>query len=245
MRAREVPVEIAFVPTWSGETVSCQSPKPGFGLHDLRFYVFDVALLDATGKVSPVKLTHDGAWQTEQVALLDFENGVDGCAGGTAGTHGELVGHVAAGDYVGLRFKLGVPFELNHANPAEADPPLNLGRLHWGWQAGYKFLRFEGAAGDRGIRFHLGSTGCEGTIGRIRSCARPNRAEIEIDGFRLGDSVDIDLDALIGGGNAGKTASCMSEPDDDGCAELFAAVGIDLATGKELPAQSLFQARSS
>jgi uncharacterized repeat protein (TIGR04052 family) len=244
--SREVPIEITFAPTVGGEPVSCQAATHGFALNDLRFYVHDVALINAGDSPTPVKLTADGTWQTERVALLDFENGSDNCAEGTAGTHTAIVGRAPLADYVGMRFKLGIPFELNHASPAEADPPLNLGRLHWGWQAGYKFLRFEGTVRDYAVRFHLGSTGCEGTIGNIKSCGRPNRAEIEISGFSLGQTVDIDIAALVSAAaKRNSTVSCMSEPDDPNCSRLFQLVGIDPASGKPLPAQELFRMRPS
>lgn len=204
----------------------------------------DVALIDAAGVISQVRLAPDDVWQTEQVALLDFENGSDDCSEGTVGMHGAIVGRVKQGDYTGLRFALGIPFDLNHANPAEAVAPLNLGRLHWGWQAGYKFLRLEASAPDGDFRFHLGSTGCEGTIGHITSCARPNRALIEVDNFAPGKAVDIDLTMLVQAPKENAALSCMSDVDSGSCREPFRLIGIDLATGAALPRQLLFKVRS-
>jgi len=247
-RSAEIPIEIPFTPVLSGQNVSCQVAPSGFSLHDLRFYVHDVALIDAAGVISPVTLTPDNVWQTEQVALLDFENGSDGCSEGTVGTHGAIVGRVKQGDYTGLRFTLGIPFDLNHANPAEAVAPLNLGRLHWGWQAGYKFLRLEASASDGDFRFHLGSTGCEGTIGHITSCARPNRAVVEVENFAPGKSIDIDLTTLVQTPAAhpkeNDAVSCMSDIDSGSCREPFRLIGLDLATGAALPQQLLFKVRS-
>ena len=58
--------------------------------------------------------------------------------------------------YSGLRFRVGLPPELNHADPASiasGDPlhPLVNG-LHWNWRGGYVFLALEGAWTEPGVR---------------------------------------------------------------------------------------------
>jgi uncharacterized repeat protein (TIGR04052 family) len=247
---RSVPVVIPFAARFGDQPFSCSatvdSNGVAFAAHDLRFYVHQVQLLTADGTAADVALRHDGVWQSGGVALLDFEDGTGSCVDGTKGTHTALEGTVREGNYVGVRFILGVPFNRNHANPAEAAPPLNLGHMHWGWQAGYKFLRFEGtSAAGSAYRFHLGSTQCEGTIGHITRCARPNRATIELHGFSRGRTVVLDLTTLMQGVDLATTArdgvhSCMSEPDNAECAAAFAAVGLDLQTGRPSTAQRAF-----
>lgn len=58
------------------------------------------------------------------------------------------VSEIPSGVYDRVRFRVGVPAELNHANPARftAGHPLNpnLNGLHWNWQGGYIFLALEG-----------------------------------------------------------------------------------------------------
>jgi len=66
------------------------------------------------GKSIPVNLTQDGKWQYQNVALLDFENKSGGCANGTVETRNQIVGTIPKGNYQGLQFTLGVPFNLNH-----------------------------------------------------------------------------------------------------------------------------------
>jgi uncharacterized repeat protein (TIGR04052 family) len=231
----DLAVEIPFAATMRGAPFSCSTGTSGVVLSDLRLYVHDVALIDAGGNATPVVLTDDGVWQSGGVALLDFENATDNCADGTAGIHTTLAGRAAAGAYHALQLVVGVPFDRNHADAATADAPLNLGRMHWGWQGGYKFLRFEGSDGHAAFRFHLGSTGCEGTIGNISSCRRPNRARIHLDGFAPGrDVVQIELSALSG-------VRCMSEKDDANCRGPFAALGLDVASGSAVGRQTLFK----
>jgi len=246
-RGRDVAVEIPFTAVIDGAPFSCSTAGGGFSPFDLRFYVHGITLVDDNDNAIPVRLTDDGVWQSRGVALLDFENGSDNCLDGTAGTHTALLGRVVAGRYKALQFVLGVPFDRNHSDAATADAPLNLGRMHWGWQGGYKFFRFEGAGTSSAFRFHLGSTGCEGTIGNVTGCNRPNRAIIRLDSFEPGrNSVQIDLGALLPQTGAtetapAKTVSCMSEKDDPNCGGPFAALGIDVASGKPSGTQKLFK----
>jgi cytochrome c peroxidase len=71
-------------------------------------------------------------------------------------------------DYVGLEFQVGVPPEVNHANPGQwpAGHVLNpvVDGLHWSWQGGYVFLALEGrwhergaatGGAERGFSYHL------------------------------------------------------------------------------------------
>ncbi|MCV3213139.1 hypothetical protein OGM63_06305 [Plectonema radiosum NIES-515] len=53
---------------------------------DFRFYVSDIALIDANGKAVPLTLKQDGKWQYQNVALIDFENKTGACVNGTMET---------------------------------------------------------------------------------------------------------------------------------------------------------------
>lgn len=68
------------------------------------------------------------------------------------------------GAYERLAFNVGVPPDLNHANPAQfgSEHPLNpsVNGLHWNWQGGFVFLALEGRWLDdkrdlSGYSFHL------------------------------------------------------------------------------------------
>lgn len=126
-----------------GESYSLGRPATMMTPTDFRFYVTDVALIDAAGRAVPVTLQQDGKWQYQSVALLDFENKEAACANGTTDVRDRIVGTVPAGTYRGIRFKLGVPFALNHADATLAPSPLNLTSLWWNWRGGYKFLRID------------------------------------------------------------------------------------------------------
>lgn len=233
------PVAIAFVAEHATQPFRCTPFADGLEFHDLRLFVHGVELLDAAGKATPVALDADGSWQDGKVALLDFEDATGACDDGSTPTRTIVRGAVPPGSYSGLRFVLGVPFELNHADPGIAEAPLNLGRLHWGWRAGYKFLRLEAKAADgKSLQLHWGSADCEGTVGAIESCAHPNRAVIEVPQFDAGrDVVRLDLDAILATLNApGGDAICMGEPGDADCAD----VAIDLGLTSDEPRRAWF-----
>ncbi len=110
---------------------------------DMRFYVSQVELLDDRGQPTPVQLDQDGVWQVENLALLDFEDGTGPCHNGNPGLHSTITGTVPKGKYRGVRFTLGVPFDLNHADPTIAPSPLNISAMFWAWQSGYKFVKID------------------------------------------------------------------------------------------------------
>jgi uncharacterized repeat protein (TIGR04052 family) len=181
------------------------------------------------------------------------------------------MGTVPKGDYRGIRFRLGVPFDLNHGDATIAPSPLNLTSLFWNWQAGYKFLRIDLATsgrqqtikagdvprfGDRegsnrlGFAIHIGSTMCAaaGPTDKPTACANPNRPTIEFTNFDPGRNVIIaDLKALVEGVNVDVNqpetpAGCMSMPKDGDCNPLMSNVGLAFPGGPP-PAQKFFRVR--
>lgn len=113
---------------------------------DFRFYVSGVELIDKRGKSVPVKLDQDGIWQYKDIALLDFEDGQGPCRNGNPGLHTAVTGSVPKGNYRGVRFTLGIPFELNHGDPTIAPAPLSFTSMFWVWQTGYKFVKIDMAS---------------------------------------------------------------------------------------------------
>jgi len=258
-------VTIRFAAQVGGQPFACGRTYDGVGVtgsrvtpSDFRFYVSDVGLIDAAGKAVPLALDQDERWQHRSVALLDFEDRTGPCLTGTRETRDVVTGMVPARDYRGLRFTLGVPFDLNHADATIAPSPLNLTSLFWNWQAGYKFLRVDLATsgrpqdikpgdmprfGDRsasqrlGFAIHLGSTMCaaEGPTTAPRACANPNRPLIELTTFDPArDVVVADLGALLEGVDVDKNqtdtpAGCMSSPNDADCDPLMRNFGLTFA----------------
>lgn len=259
-------VEISFQGNVGSTVFDCAATYPGLGtaatevaLRDFRLYVHDVRLVEAgTGTEVPVVLTSDGAWQyspeggaaDEGTALLDFENNAGSCVNGTAEMNDTVIGTVAAGTYDGVRFKVGVPAALNHADVAVAPSPLNLSAMFWSWNGGYKFVRIDSAPVGQPSPFnlHLGSTGCTGdpSLGEMVTCTNANRPEIAFESFDPAtDRIVIDYAAIVAGADLtvdqGGAPGCMSGIADPECVEPFAALGLSLETGEPVATQAAFR----
>lgn len=240
------PIAVRFDARLGAEPFSCRTSGSQTAA-DLRLFVHDLTAIDSSGKAYPVELSADERWQAANTALLDFESPEVGCDSGTNGRNAIVKGTTRARDVVAIRFTLGVPFALNHGNPAVAPPPLNAGQMSWGWQAGYKFLRFEGVDdAGKGYRFHLGSSGCEGEIGAIRECARPNRVPIEIRPFDPAtQEVSFDVLPLVDKLAGAADKSCMAEAHEEACKPLFEVLGLDRTSGQPTGTPSMFRAVAS
>lgn len=241
-------VAISFKGLVAGAPFSCTATYQGIGNapaaadqvltpQDFRFYVHDVRLVNAAGTEVPVEVAEDGAWQHAGVTLIDFEDATGTCTAGSAGTNTHVVGTVPAGDYVGLRFKLGVPFELNHLLAGSQPAPLNTTAMFWSWTSGYRFLRVEGTTA--GAVLHLGSTGCtlvdstDQSKG-VTSCANPNRVEVSFPAFDVDrNAVVLDLarvwaDTNLATNTSGTSKGCMSGQTDPECAPIFPKFGLPI-----------------
>jgi uncharacterized repeat protein (TIGR04052 family) len=230
------PAKVPITIDWKGHPLSCgkTDADPSFHLEDLRFFVHDLRLVDAAGKETPVELVADGRWQTREVSLLDF---APDCTD-PRDSHSSVDVLLPEGQWKTLRFHLGVPFALNHANPATAEGPLAIGAMSWNWQAGYRFLKVEGHRGETAFRIHLGASQCEGTFAHVTKCGRPNIAEIAVPW--TGGPLMLELTALIDEkGTQTDALSCMGE-SEGGCAHAYASLGLDLSTGAPASAQQAF-----
>ncbi len=237
---RQIPINLEFVATWNGQPLLCGGTGPQ--LADLRFFVSEIALIDSSGNEHELDLAADGQWQQQGLALIDLESGLDSCVNGSQATNATATGVATDTDYVGLRFTLGVPFELNHANPLTASAPLQDAAMHWHWRSGYKFLRAGVATETDGYWLHLGSTGCEGTVQDITACRNPNRVVVDLPEFSpISQQIEVDLSALFMGIdlNDGMPGDCSSGPAETSCAEPFLALGL----GPGDQSQRVFRAR--
>lgn len=212
---------------------------------DFKLFVHDVRLVREGGAEVPVTLDEDQKWQARGVALIDFEDAKGACANGTPELNAQLKGTAQTfDDIVGVRFKLGVPFELNHADVAALPSPLNLPSMFWSWQGGRKFFRIDGKAGTAGLRVHLGSVGCAGEEDAITSCAAPNRPEVELMGMNpTSNTIKIDIASFFETLDLtpadDKSVICMSAPETPACGPIFGAFGLPYGQ-QQAPAQSLF-----
>ncbi len=134
---------------------------------DLRFFVEKVRLIDADGNEVPLLMDDRPPSQTNDVALLDFEDGTAACANGNVELNSTITGKVPPGNYVGIVFSTAVPQDLNHSDPTTLPAPLQAGGMTWGWLFGFRFLKAEmavpqhhggeGGAGGSGGQGHTGA----------------------------------------------------------------------------------------
>lgn len=229
-------------------------------LKDARFYVMNVSLVRADGTEEPLTLPANDNWNATQgadrVTLVDLEDKTGACDG-TAETNPTVKGTVPAGNYVGIKMTMGVPFVLNHTNqgagvdvtPAVVNNAVNPG-MAWAWAGGRKFAKIEltdtlasAPAGTAGkwaapvFNVHIGSVGCTGTnpaAGQVDRCSAPNRMAVNFAAFDPAtQQVTVDVRALLAGNDATANVSgptgCMSGGTDFECTEVFRAmqVGFD------------------
>lgn len=252
------PITVNFDARINGQAAHCGESYTNVGtskatlmLQDFRIYVSNVRLIASDGSEVPLALTPDNQWQNDKVALLDFENATGNC-NGNAPMNSAIRGTAPAGNYKGVVFEIGVPFDLNHKDPTLAAAPLNYSGLTWPWRIGYKFTTIDfdtankpaaaqpsmqGMAGmpASGFSIHLGSTDCgEGspTTPPSSPCQNANRPTYRIDGFDLArQKVVLDLGELLAATditvNAPSSASgCMSFTNDDDCIAIMDRLGL-------------------
>ncbi|MCI0710356.1 MAG: metallo-mystery pair system four-Cys motif protein [Chloroflexi bacterium] len=263
VQAQDDLIILQFTGAVGDEVFSCGTVYEGLGAEetatefmDFRFYVHDIRLINAGGEEVPVELMQDGVWQVENVALLDFEDGSGRCDVGNQAINATVEGMVPAGEYTGVVFKMGVPFELNHNDTTLAPSPLNLTGMWWNWQTGYKFIRVDMLAGEEDPipwNIHLGSTGCDSPAAVVPPedvCSRLNVMEVRLDEFDLENDVIVaDLAGLLEDVNLVESdpmpPGCQAGFDDPDCPQLFPNFGLDLETGEclegDCSGQTLFR----
>jgi uncharacterized repeat protein (TIGR04052 family) len=194
----------------------------------LQWYVHDIELLDEKQQPHPLELTPIAPWQNERVALIDV-------TGNQA--RATVTGTIAAPAtrYTGIRFTVGVPFELNHGNPLTAPAPLDRGDMLWAWQSGHKFLRVDLATDAHEGSFHLGSTGCSSASALRppqRACAQPNLIRVELAGDPIRATIRLRIDLLAAAMHAADFATCTGDyRRDPACTAPFALTGLHTDSG--------------
>jgi uncharacterized repeat protein (TIGR04052 family) len=256
-------ITLQFTGAVGDNVFSCDRIYEGLGSEgtateflDFRLYVHDIHLVNADDEKVALELMQDDVWQYENVALLDFEDGSGRCDVGNEVINATVEGMVPAGEYTGVVFKVGVPFDLNHNDTTLAPSPLNLTGMWWNWQIGYKFIRVDMLAGDEDPipwNIHLGSTGCDSPAAVVPPedvCSRPNVMEVHFDEFDVENDVIVaDLATLLDGVNLAESdpmpPGCQAGFDDPDCPQLFPNLGLDLDTGEclegDCSGQTLFR----
>ena len=255
-------VTIDFAAMAGTTPITCTSSLTDLGttsaqgtLSDMRFYVSNVKLVKADGSTQALTLDKTDDFNatkgSDTVTLIDLEDKTGSCAGTTA-MNTSIKGTVPAGDYVGVKMTLGVPFSMNHTDAAAettVTPAVINNAVHpgmaWSWAGGRKFTKIEVTNSSWTAPFfyvHLGSTGCTGTnpaAGLVDACSRPDRVDFGFASFNPDtQKVAVDVKALLSANNVTVNASgpggCMSGATDPECAQIFDALSLDLTTGLTL-----------
>ena len=198
-------------------------------MHRLQFYVHDIALLDAQGGIHSVAMNDAAPWQSNRVALLDLTGS------GASAPRAVVEGRASGERYTGVRFSVGVPFDLNHANPLTAPTPLDRADMFWSWQSGYKFLRIDLSAAEHEAAFHLGSTGCS-SASALRppqqACAQPNVIHVELQDFDpTSQTIEVRVDEIVTAAARSEQRACTGDYESSECAAAFAATGLNVKSG--------------
>jgi uncharacterized repeat protein (TIGR04052 family) len=168
-------------------------------------------------------------WQTPNEALLKFHNK---CSN-PEDANSKIVLDVSEELLklsTNLRFTMGLPFDVNHANPLTQPSPLNDSSMFWSWQNGHKFLRLDvskNGTGDRKWSYHLGSVGCD-SASAVRSpeksCAFTNRVEFILPMTQLDTDLDLEVSVsnIVAQVDLNEAPSCMFEsPETEPCEKLI------------------------
>ena len=257
--AGPIDVTLRFAAFVGAMPFACGTKYPDLGSEasmsepiDLRFYVTDVKLIDEAGSDVPVSLTPDGAFQSGDVALIDFENKAGACDNGTPQTNDTVRGKVPFGKYKGVAFTIGVPEALNHTDVATAPTPLNLTGLNWSWQMGRIFFAsgMRADIGDAGATndsfVHIGSTGCTGdpADGGTATCAKSNRATFRFAAFRpAANTLALDMRELMKDQKLASVMHGCHSFSAETCSKAFEHFGLEFATGQATTAQTVFSVK--
>lgn len=216
-------------------------------LLDFKVYLRDVTLVRANGERHTLELEQDGTWQRDGIALLDFEDGTGACDTGSPEERRQVVGTAPAHeDYTGLEFKVGLPPDMNHLDGATAPAPLNAPGMWWSWQGGYKFIKLDvRSPGNETYFFHLGASGCSGSVAEGFTCTADNQATVLLEGFDPeGSHVVLDVAGLysevdvdrVPDGTTDALPGCMSAAADPECPGFFRHLGLAVdGTPRALP----------
>lgn len=261
---------IPFAAKAGTTSISCDAALTGLGssgdsakVSDFAFYIHGITLKTSDGK-SVTTTLDDNSFQDPQygVALLDFQDKTDACAGAAKTTNKEvkLKAAVDPATITGIDFIVGVPAAANHHNASTSRAPYNRAGLFWAWQSGHKFMRLDmnptllvtkpDTTTTKTFNLHLGSTGCTGdaTTGAVVTCTSPNRPSVALSGVKVTGSttstVVLDYAKLIAGTNinidTGGAVGCMSAQDDKDCPAIFGNLGLPHSLNSSTGTQQAF-----
>lgn len=156
-------------------------------VQEVKFYVSKVALVRADGREVPVP----------GLNLASLKKG-------TPPQNIEIFrGNAPVGEYRGLRFNVGVPRSLNHADATTAKAPLSVEQgMYWAWNSGYIFFSLLGETGGQKVANHVGGDSHRVTV-NLADLQKPGTAlQITAQGATV--AAALDLQKLYAAGIAGQ-----------------------------------------
>ena len=195
--------------------LDCQSPwdngNQSWAIDQIQLYMSHFEIMTESGQWQTIDLV-DNDFQAKNVALVSLI-----C--GQPNTNNLTLAFDSTIESVEkVRFKFGVPFELNHLNPLGQPSPLNVPSMFWVWQTGHKFARIELNNKNGDWLFHLGSTGCSSASAfraPVQQCRQPNLFTVELPVQNA--QLNIDFAYWFYGVLFGDMPSCKSQPDNSTC----------------------------
>jgi hypothetical protein len=183
----------------------------------LKFYLSETALIDTLGAAIPLEgesHLHKGQHgTTPNIWMVDFSD-AEFVANGYFSVH--VKGN--PGKYRGIKFSVGVPYDLNHRDVSTQDPPLgpNSG-MYWAWNPGYIFHKMEGkvdsAGTPRDFLYHLGLDHRKATITLASLSGTVTEFVVSETGPNV-FSIDVDYSKLFTPGLNGAALQLRQNPSE-------------------------------
>lgn len=259
-------VDLDFAAKVAGADFTCGDTYSGVGngnggagheykVTDYRMYINNVHVHDPiTGDEIPVTMD-DTDWQTDNVALLDFENSDDSSdCSGTPETNTKVIGTIDGSidlSDVEVCFEVGVPSAHNHTDVSDMsiEPPFNLPDMAWSWKFGRKYIKIDGKGDPNnlnvGFNLHLGAASCgtgPGTSPPGTQCNFPNTFEACVTNFDMnGGVINVDVAGILEGNDVTMNLGgapvpgdptqpkpgCMAFVNDGDCVEMFPRMALN------------------
>lgn len=189
--ANAAPLTLTLSLTDGGEPFFYHNPLSVNGqalnVNEVKFYVSNVALVKADGSEVPVaglQLAHLKKGTPPRDIKI-------------------FTGDAPAGEYRGLRFDVGVPRALNHADATTAKAPLSIEEgMYWAWNSGYIFFSLHGEMGGIKVANHVGGDNHRVTV-NLADLQKPGTAlSVGKDGLTV--PLNLDLQKLYASGVKGE-----------------------------------------
>ncbi len=242
---------------FGGQNFSCRASVPDVGASgltvrptDLRLFVHGLSFVLPSGDEAAWTLdTND--WQSNGVAFIDHEDGVEACAEGTIATNTTVSGVVELPEGLEratLRFSLGLPFDISKLPLASAPTALADADLFISTTQGRARFQLDLVPQGGPARWpvRILATGCPpGGDDAQAACTSENIAAVEVPDVDLTNpAVRMDLSALLadidlsanavavqpGGGVIESPFGCQSTPTDTDCQQVFESYGLGSTT---------------